>query len=252
MTVAQETTETPAKAEDKGTELFAKQAARTNDLLAELLAQRAAPAAAEAPKQPEAQVYTREQLQAGLDSGQITTIDVADYLAQLRTTAAVKALREEFRVEIATADKSKSVASKLAAYRESYPELNERGSELRQKVVDRLAELAEEGHDPKDIRTELLACREAIGALDAPVKERTSSRQTSVESSGSRSSSGGDSSGGDKWPKWVPKQNRDFFDHQLEKGRYTGMTDERLKKDLGYLKKQLEDPNRRARRQPAA
>lgn len=246
-----ETTETE-KTEDKGSELFAQQTARTNDLLAELLEQnklerahRTQPKAPEPVK--EAPVWTREQLQAAVDEGKITTADMVDYLSELKTSKAVAKAREELKAEFAADRLTGTVEQKIAAYRAEHPDLTEKGSATRAAVVEKFNELVELGYDPKDLRTELVACQFVVDGKKAPVKETTSTRVRSIEASGSRSG-GNDASGSDKWPKWVPAENRAFYETQIDKGRYKDMNDEKLKKDLGYLKKQLEDPKRSARR----
>jgi hypothetical protein len=232
------------KAEDKTHELFVEQTQRTNDLLAELVEQnkqtKAAPKKAEAEK-PAEKTYTREELQKLVDDDRISQGQMIEQLVYQGMTTVAARLRTEYADALANERKRGTVEAKLSAYKVSIPGLMQKNSDERKRATDAFQELVDDGHDPEDMRTELLALRIAFPDGDkAPAetpKETTSKRQRSVETPGSRTNREEKGSSNMKWPSFVEDFRIAYYEEGIRKGRYTGREDPMLKKELEVLEK---------------
>jgi hypothetical protein len=237
-------TETAETTTDDKADLIAQVANRQNDLLAELVEQnkrsREKPAETAPAKTPET-TYSVQQLQAAVDAGEISQGQMISQLVYQGMNAVAGTLRQEYETKLASERARGSVETKLAAYTASYPELMDPKSDVRKKVVAALAVLAEEGDDPESPRTELKACRLALGepVRKEPMKEQTSKRQRSVESTGSSGDRGKAAEPkGDGWPSWMSDRLVAHYEKEFARGRYPGKFENKdFKKELEFAKK---------------
>lgn len=223
-------------------ELFAEQTARTNDLLAELIADRKASKSTPAKAEDTEPSYSQEQLQALVDDGKITVGQMVQQLVYQGAKAVAKATREENERALARERTRGSTDQRLAAYRASFPDLANPKSATAKKVAKAIAELAEEdGLDPESARTELMACRMVLGEGKKPARETTGDRVNSVEGTGGRADVSRERASGGKFPDWMPDAHVAFYEKQIAAGRYRGEEGEKaLKREFENLKSKLQ------------
>lgn len=188
-------------------------------------------------------IYTAAQLQPLIESGDINAAQAAEYLAEAKVAKLEEKLRREMDQKLETQSRQASVQSKLTVYQDAIPELADRTSDEFKRLNREYQMLVTEDGKPRGEETLLEACRLTFGRDPAKAKPRetTAERQRSVERSGSGGGRTADRSPEKgKWPEWVPKDNRDWWERQIQRKVYTGMDDPKLKKELAILQRKVQ------------
>lgn len=224
------------KASGASEQQLAQLTQRQNDLISELVeqgrAQREA-AKREAEKKEPERHYTSAELQKMVTDGTISEADMYNQLAYQREQRLIENMRKEHTEALQAERERAQVDSKLAAYRAQIPELADQQSAEYKQAADKYRELVSEYGQPENQRTELLALRIAFPDGDKPkIRDQTSARQRSVETTGQRGAGTESRQSPGRWPNWLPSHVADYYDKAIEQGRYAGMEDPMLKKEL--------------------
>lgn len=167
---------------------------------------------------PAAQQYTREQLTAAVDTGQISQVE-ADRIHDSQTEVRItKHIRNEVAANAIAVTSAQSVGDELNRYRAADPTIDEIGSESRNRLEKEYAYLTGKGGSPRSSATELAALRAVFGDADTLAQRGT--RDTHTETGGAGGGSGG-SPDTSNWAKGMPAKNKRYYSDQIAKGYYT-------------------------------
>ncbi len=176
---------------------------------------------ADLPKQ-----YTRAELKAAVEGGQITQ-DAADQVWDDQIQARADARAAAVSTEIVTRAKLKErVDSDIGRYVALEPDVLIPGSEIRDKVAKEFNYFVSLG-DPKTPETELKAMRAALGPIDQLELARSGITQHDTH----RETGGGGPGGkpkGDKENPLVAKlttRQREYYEGQIKAGQYKNWKD---------------------------
>lgn len=239
--------DTKSEEKSENGDLFATHVEKTNRILEELIAQsKAQPVVAPPQKQQtqKPQRYTRAQLKAAVAEGKITE-EIMDEVLEAQLRADLQAeLDQKLSAQVNQTAAAGRVQSEMDKFTSRIPALRQEGSPEWLKAAKAYKVLVEDGAEidteVKKMRVELAALRIAFpeGEEKAAPRETTSQRQRSVESAGSgagRSSESKSKSG--KWPSWLEDFRVDYYEQAIQKGRYSGRDDPKLKRELEILEK---------------
>lgn len=223
-------------------ELFADRLEKTGEKLDSMsahvaaLAERAAttppPAPAPAPEAKPAR-YTEEQVFAAVEKGDITNAQGLALLAKQIREDAKEEARRETQVAMAQQRQHQSeqgVSQKIAAYKAKVPGLALRGSDDWNRVAIRFQELVSEGHDGRNLLTELTAIRDVFG-LDPQeeprerTKERAARTTETTSTSSSRTTAPTRGRKASEPDAELPQDARNYVQKLINLGQYKGWDD---------------------------
>ena len=182
-------------------------------------------------------VYTKAELKAGVDAGQITQ-DQADSIwdTQRETQVSEKArlAAEEAVNRKATQER---IDSDLSSYKRLKPEIMEEGSETRESIKAAFKRMTSRG-SPANEATELAAIEAVLGPLDKleNAAKATRSQESHQESGGGKPAGGGGS--GKKLVDHLKGEAKEYYAEQIKKG---------LHKDWDSVEKELKYASRGVR-----
>lgn len=173
-------------------------------------------------KRDEPKAYTKAQLKAAVDAGQITQEQADETWDAQRETQ----IRESARTEALNAVNEHATKERIDADLKSYkrlkPEILDTTSEERQEIEAEFKALRDRGM-PNDLRTEFAAIRAVLGPLAKLEKAASASRsQESHEETGGggegKQKGGGGS--GKKLHEHLTGENKAFYERGIKQGRY--------------------------------
>jgi hypothetical protein len=186
--------------------------------------------AAEKPK-----VYTKAELKAAVEAGQITQ-EQADARWDLQRDAEITERAETVALEAVTRKATKErIDADLKSYKRLKPEILERGSETREKIQEEFNYLTGIGK-PADTSTELAAIRAVLGPLAKLEKAASAGRSEESHQEGG-ASGGGDKPKGNSSKKLVDHLKGDAKEHYergIKQGRYKDW--DAVEKELQYAR----------------
>ena len=194
--------------------------------------------AASQEKKPDApKRFTRKELNAAVDAGQITR-DQADEVwdGQVRAEAKEEATRTAREVVLGTATQER-VDADLSSYKRLKPEIMEEGSETRESIKAAFKRMTSRG-SPANEATELAAIEAVLGPLDKleNAAKATRSQESHQESGGGKPAGGGGS--GKKLVDHLKGEAKEYYAEQIKKG---------LHKDWDSVEKELKYASRGVR-----
>lgn len=165
--------------------------------------------------------YTKPQLKAAVDAGQITQ-EQADEIWETQRETQLTARAETVALETVTRQATKErIDADLKAYKRLKPEIMDKGSETREKIVEEYNYLVEIGK-PRDQATELAAIRAVLGPLQKLEKSASATRsQESHEETGG--GGGGERPKGGSGKNLVDKLDarwKEHYEKGIKQGRY--------------------------------
>lgn len=186
-------------------------------------------------QQDQPKTYTKAELKAAVEAGQITQEQADDAWDQQRETQ----IREAARTEALNAVTAKSTKERIDGDIESYkrlkPEIMESGSDIRTKVEAEfqylVRELGEPGSGPGVLKTQLKAIRAVLGPLDRLEKAASARRAADHEQQGGGSGEGkgkggGEGGGGGKaLHEHLTGDNKAYYEKGIKAGRYKDWKD---------------------------
>lgn len=174
---------------------------------------------------PEPKVEPRltwTQLEAGIADGKITQAQALDYRDETLRLDLEKKFEKKLHEERTDRERRTTVTSDMAAYKSLVPNVLSVGTPERQKVEREFAYLVNHlGHDPKDLRTELMAMRAAFGDIQT-IKEK----QVAREIPNGRSTMQDIPANGKPKPdakdplKTISGEQRKYYQRMIDKGQY--------------------------------
>ena len=161
------------------------------------------------------QTYTRAQLNAAVEAGQIDQ-DGADRLHEQQLTDKITRDVTKSVTDAQAANSGQTLASsEVAQYRIARPDVLVEGSKDRDRVQDEYTRLTAMGQ-PANLATEALAMRIAFGPAD---KLKPGTRDTHQESGGAGADAERETAG--KWPKEMGEAQKRYYKGQINNGVYT-------------------------------
>lgn len=169
--------------------------------------------------------YTRKELNTAVTAGTITQEQADDQFA-LQTRDEAREIAEAAAVSVVNgATQKERIDSDLAKYKRLAPEILDKGSDERQKIVTEFGELVRTGM-PNNLATELAAIRAVMGPLEKLEKARGASRLVEHDEQGA--GSGGRPGSGKTGKKLVdqlsPRQKA-HYQKGIDNRRYRDWTE---------------------------
>jgi len=214
-----------------------------------------APPAPAAPAPPP-KVFTRTELQARVDAGEIAETEI-DGILDRQSEAKARRIAQE---EAARVRDEVTVTTELSAYQAARPELADPDSNLRKEVLAKFTMLRSLG-DPDDAVTELKAYKAVMGdtvpkaATITPARRPTTQEGSSGDNApGHRAPKPGAAElDSDGFPVSLKPHIKKHYQKQIEQGAYSGPSDERLQREIAYAEGGAKgDRDSRTRRQNTA
>jgi hypothetical protein len=173
--------------------------------------------------------YTRAELRALVNDGKITEDQMDATLeaqAEKRVTAKTEALVEERVTETRSTAK---IEAEIDRYVEAFPDVNEDGSDTREKVSAQFSKLVARGF-PKTLSTELTAMEMALGALGGTPKGRKKAPETHTETgNGGGGAEHVDDAG---WAKGLTPREKTHYEKLVARSVYSGYSDKLLVREV--------------------
>ena len=170
----------------------------------------------EAPKR-----YTRAELKAAVDAGQINSDQSEEIWAKQVTEQAGEEAERRALAAVSVRSTKERVDADLTKYKRLAPEIMDESSDVRRRIREEFTALAETGmpsRGPQALATELAAIRAVLGPLDKLETARTARRhQESDEQSGG--GEGRKSSGKTAWDRLDARQKA-YYEKGIQAGRY--------------------------------
>ena len=191
-----------------------------NGVRAEFEAFKAGAGTKEKPAAQMPKVYTKADLKAGVDGGQITQEQADDILDRQRE-AQITERAETVALETVTRAATKERIDKdLKSYKRLKPEIMDKSSETRGKIVEEFTYLVGIGK-PRDEATELAAIRAVLGPLQNLERAARASRSEDPHQEGG--GSGGERPKGGAGKGLVDKLDaraKEHYEKGIKQGRY--------------------------------
>jgi hypothetical protein len=165
-------------------------------------------------------VYTKAELKAGVEAGQISQEQADELWDRQRETQIRESAKREALDAVSEHATKERIDSDLAAYKRLKPEILELGSEVRQKVEEEFKALRKTGL-PNNLSTELAAIRAVVGPLEKLRKAAEAPRSQEGEQQGgggSEPKKGGGSS--KKLVDHLKGDAKDHYERGIKSGRY--------------------------------
>jgi hypothetical protein len=139
----------------------------------QLEATRTAPPVPEPKPEPR---HSWTQLEAAIADGKITQAQAMEYREETIRAELEAKFDAKLQHDRTTRERGTSISDELAQYKQAAPEILTLGTPERKKVEREFNYLLGKGFDKNDLRTELLACRAALGDVETVKEQRAASR----------------------------------------------------------------------------
>lgn len=191
----------------------------------QLEATRTAAAVPESKPEPR---LTWTQLEAGIAEGKITQAQALDYRDETIQKALEAKFEQKLREDRSTRDRTTTVSGELDQYKQAIPAVLAQGTPERQKVEREFSYLVSLGYDAKDLRTELLACRTALGDIQQVKERQAASGIPSHRGTMQDIPASGKPKTDPKDPlKTMTGEQRKYYQRMIDKGQYKGWAEVR-------------------------
>jgi hypothetical protein len=184
------------------------------------------------PAKDQPKVYTRAELKALVENGQITQEQADDRWDRQREVQLRESARKEALDAVTGHATKERIDSDIAAYVRLRPEIKEAGSELREQIREEFKYLTSIGK-PADTSTELAAIRAVLGPISKLEKAASAERsQESHQESGGGGSRPKGGAGKTLAEKLNPRY-REHYEKGIQQGRYKDWKD--VESELKYM-----------------
>lgn len=203
---------------------LASQATRFNEQLAakdrELQAFKEGVGKRDEPKE-QTKVYTKTDLKAAVDAGQITQDQADDIWDRQRETQIRESAKREALDAVTERETKERIDADLASYKRLKPEILEHGSDKRQEIEAEFKALRKAGL-PNDLRTELAAIRAVLGPLEKLEKSAKATRAQDSEQQGGGQGGEPKNKGGSgkKLVDHLKGDAKEHYERGIKQGRY--------------------------------
>lgn len=164
-------------------------------------------------------VYTRAELKAAVDAGQISQ-EQADVQWDRQRDAEITERAETVALETVARKATKErIDSDIASYKRLKPEIMEKGSETREKIADEFKYLVSIGK-PRDEATELAAIRAVLGPIEKLEKAAGARRPSDPDQQGGGGGDGRPKAAGNKLVDKLDPRWKEHYEKGIKQGRY--------------------------------
>jgi hypothetical protein len=166
-------------------------------------------------------VYTKTELKAGVDAGQITQEQADDIWDRQRETQIRESARREALDAVTEHATKERIDADLKSYKRLKPEILDKSSETRQQIEEEFKALRSSGL-PNDLRTELAAIRAVVGPLNKLEQAAKATRAPESEEQGGGSGDGGKPKpgAGKKLVDHLKGDAKEYYERGIKQGRY--------------------------------
>lgn len=165
------------------------------------------------------QRYTRAQLKAAVDAGQITQEQADETWDRQRDAETTAKAEAAALAAVKGSTTQERINSDLSEYKRLKPEILDRGSETRAKIVDEYKYLVDTG-SPETVATELAAIRAVLGPLDKLQNASKARRAPESEEQGGGGSDGKLPKTGKAMVDKLDARYREHYEKGIKQGRY--------------------------------
>lgn len=184
--------------------------------------------------------YTRAELLAAVENGQITQAQADEaWEAQITAKVTESVTRDWMQHETAR-ERAQRVSSEISRYKAAVPDVTDPASDTRRKVAEEFQYLVSIGQ-PRTVETELAALRSVLGPVDRLEKRDVTreKRPTHQEGNGGGGRPPRDGGNPNGPPANLPPRYKAHYERMIEKGMYSGWDDKRLQSELKRANPQL-------------
>ena len=171
--------------------------------------------------------YSRSELQAAVDSAQISQERADQILDEQRERKIEERVSERLSTKAADETRATRIDAEIAKYKQWKPSIMEDGSEARAAVAEAYLYQVEVLGKPQNKQTELDALMQTYGPANKLQTGQKQEPQTHQESG----SDGGGDGGKGKEPK-LPANVKAHYSRMIDRGIYKGWDDPTLKKEV--------------------
>jgi hypothetical protein len=225
--LADETVKKDDKSEDRSARAFSNLAAALNQLKGKVEAIAEAKPKVEAPAK---KIYTRAELRAAVNAGNITEDQMDETLERQLREEMKNESRQLVTTESAAIARTAKIGAQIDTYIDAHPDLKDKESELFLKVAAKFNDLvSQRGLNREDLSTELLAMELVLG------EPKPRSRKRELEATEEAGGSGGGPDNlpvSDGWAKGLSPKLKTFYENQIAKKIYKDTSDPRLVAEL--------------------
>lgn len=180
-----------------------------------------------------AKEFTRAELRAKVNAGEITEDQKDDILERQNRSSFLKEAEAIAERKVSTSRAAASVGDQIAAYVGVFPDINKEGSATRAKIQAAFDELVELKDDPAALSTELKAIKIALGPLKTGAGRRPAPDAHEDVGSGN---DGDNKPVTDGWAKGLSPKLKKHYEKQIDRGIYKGHADPRLVAELKFAR----------------
>jgi len=178
--------------------------------------------------------FSVAELEAAVESGEIT----AETMQQQLDLQARRAIKREVLAEVKQMTAAERSAEKVKLgideFKGAFPELKDKKSKLRARVISEVERLSEDLGLPIDEKTELIAMRTICGDPKVLKREVTRTAIRTEEGVGGGQDMGDEESAGGA-PAALDSDRRAYYNHLIGQGMYKGWDDPDLKAEIKIL-----------------
>lgn len=181
------------------------------------------------------QEYSREQLQAFVDQGKITSVQMENVLSQQSEKRLEARLSQKVESRLQNLSTEQQVTRDIDAYVDAFPAIGREGTPERKQIAEEYRRLVAEGLQPT-LKTELLALRSVFGRLQPGIKTARrleTNAETGGRGDGAPSNSGAPSS--DPAFKALSQAQIAHYEKMIVKGIYKDWN--QVKTEIGFKRK---------------
>jgi hypothetical protein len=183
--------------------------------------------------------FTPDQLSQAVERGEITQ-ETADAQVDLQSRRSLKReVLEEVRAETASDNDARVASAGIKKYKEAFPDLDVRRSDMRTSVLVEVERLGEEyGMDKDAPKTELLAMERVCPNPDISIRERTAESTQHEQGVGGDANSGAGGRSESESAGWttLSKDRQTYYDHLITQGIFKGRDDPQLLDEMKYIR----------------
>lgn len=173
----------------------------------------------EQPRVEQPKVYAKADLKAAVAAGSISQ-EQSDDIWERQQEAQITARAETAALNAVTASQAKErIDSDLAKYKRLAPEILDKASEERQKIVTKYRRMVANGL-PDNLATELEAIEAVMGPLEKLEKARSVSRHVEHDEQGGSSGERGKGGSGKTLADKLAPRYKEHYEAQIKSGRY--------------------------------
>lgn len=176
--------------------------------------------------------YTRAELQAAVDAGQISQVDADRTLEEQQTRRITAHVKETVTTETRQEQLVKTLNAEIDRYREFRPDIENPGTSDRKAVEEAFTyQTAVLGKDPNDLRTEV----DALNVVFGPASKLQNGREQIAETHQEVGSDGGGEGARNEAgnpPKGLSRDMKEYYGKKIDQGFYKDWSE--VGKELEY------------------